>query len=86
MHTCILKHDTANWTFRDSDGKIVTGPNSNYLNLTWNYADTPIGPREEIYVSLTLRASSSYSFADYLIANDVRAFSFDIVIYASEMY
>ncbi len=82
----ILNLDTANWTFRDSDGKIVTGPNNNYMSLTWNYTDTPVDPGEVIMVALTLSASSSSSFIDYLMASDVRDFSFDIVIFASEMH
>lgn len=82
----ILKLETANWTFRDSGGKTITGPNNNYMDLTWNYTDTPIEPGEAIAVGITLSASSFSAFIDYLIANDVRAFSFDIIIYASQMH
>ena len=79
-----LNLETANWTFQDSDGKNVTEPTNNYINLTWNYTDTPISPNEEIYVTLTLQASNSDSFINYLITNDVTDFSFDICIYASK--
>jgi hypothetical protein len=57
---------------------------SNYMNLSWNYNETPINPHQVVKVTLTLSASSSYSFIDYLITNNVEEFSFDIIIYASE--
>lgn len=76
--------ETANWTYWDSAGNNVTGSNNNYLNLDWNYTDTPISPGDEIYVTLTLQASASDSFISYLIANDVTGFSFDICIYGSD--
>lgn len=57
---------------------------SDYMNLTWNYNGTPINPGEVIQVTLTLSASSSISFIRYLITNDVREFSFDIIICTSE--
>jgi len=79
-----LNLETANWTFQDSDGKNVTEPTNSYINLTWNYTNTPISPNEEIYVTLTLQASNSDSFINYLITNDVTEFSFDICIYASK--
>jgi hypothetical protein len=59
---------------------------SNYMNLSWNYNGTPISPRKVVQVTLSLSASSSYSFIDYLIANNVKEFSFNIIIYASEEY
>jgi len=79
----ILKLETASWTFRDSDGEIVTGPPNSYMILSWNYTETSIRPSEVIPVTLTLSASSDISFINYLIANDVKDFSFDIVIVAS---
>jgi len=57
---------------------------SDYVNLTWNYDETTIRPNEIIGVTLTLSASSSYSFILYLIANDVKQFSFDIIISTQE--
>jgi len=57
---------------------------SNYMNLTWSYDGTPLNPGEVIQLTLTLSASPSDSFIQYLIANDVKDFSFDIVIVASE--
>lgn len=79
-----LNLEISNWTYLDSAGKNVTGSNNDYLNLDWNYTDTPISPSEEIYVTLTLQASASDSFISYLLANDVTGFSFDICIYASD--
>ena len=74
----------ANLTYIDSNGKNVTSPDQSYLNLTWNYNDTPLSPNEVIYVTLTLHASPDQSFIDYLITNNVREFSFDIYICPSE--
>jgi hypothetical protein len=56
---------------------------SDYISLSWSYNGTPLDPSETIQVTLTLSASSSDSFVQYLIANDVKDFSFDIVIVAS---
>ncbi len=56
---------------------------SNYTNLSWDYNGTPLNPGEIIRVILTLSASYSDSFIRYLIVNDVKSFSFDIVIAAS---
>jgi len=57
---------------------------SKYMNLSWNYYGTPIDPIEVIDVTITLTATYSMPFIDYLIANDVKEFSIDIVISAIE--
>jgi hypothetical protein len=57
---------------------------SNYMNLTWNYNGTTIQPDEIIQVTLTLSASSSFNFINYLITNEVKQFSLDIIISTSE--
>jgi hypothetical protein len=57
---------------------------SEYMTLSWNYNRTPVQPRQVIQVTLTLSASSSYALIHYLITNDIRQFSFDIIIAASE--
>lgn len=57
---------------------------SRYMNLTWNYNQTTLGPDEVIQVTLTLTTSSSPDFIQYLITNDVREFSFDILISIKE--
>lgn len=53
---------------------------SNYMNLTWNYNGATIRPNEIIQVTLTL----STPFIQYLITNDVKQFSFDIIISTKE--
>ena len=80
----ILMLETANWTYQDSDNHIITEPINSYMNLTWNYTETPISPGETIYVTLTLWASQDNSFINYLVTNNVKNFSFEIIIYASE--
>lgn len=58
---------------------------SNYMNLSWNYNGTTIHPSEIIQVTLTLSASYSNAFLLYLITNDVKEFSFEIIIGTQEM-
>jgi len=55
---------------------------SSYLNLTWNYDGAAVLPIEMVEVTLTLSSSSSPDFTEYLVAYDVREFSFDIIISA----
>jgi len=81
-----LELRTANWTFRDSNNRIVAGPSNSspYVNLTWNYNGTIVRPSETLQVTLTLSVDNSSDFIGFLIANDVKEFSFDIVIGTSE--
>lgn len=71
-------------TFKNSRGENLTEalPINKPLNLTWNYNDTLLNPNEEIYVTLVLEASSEDIFLEYLVDNEVKEFSFDIVITA----
>lgn len=57
---------------------------SEFMNLSWNYTNTTLYPGETIQVTLTLTTSSSNTFLLYLITNDVKEFSFDIIISTSE--
>jgi len=57
---------------------------SSFLSLSWNYKGTTMHPGEILEVTLTLSASSSYSFLLYLITSDVEEFSFDVIIMTSE--
>jgi hypothetical protein len=72
-----LNFNTTNWDPADI---------SDYINLSWNYDGTPINPQEVVQVTLILSASSSYSFMEYLVTNNIIEFSFDINIDASEEY
>jgi len=56
---------------------------SDYMSLSWSYNGTPLNPGEIIQVTLTLSAPFSDSFIRYLIVNDVKNFSFDIIIAVS---
>jgi len=82
----ILELQTANWTFRSSNGTIVSGPTSstNYMNLTWNYNNTTVDPGQTVQVTLTLSIDNSDNFIWFLIKNNVKQFSFDIIISTSE--
>jgi hypothetical protein len=77
-----LQLETANWTFLDSNDNVVSGPNKTtpYINLTWNYKNATIQPGKITQITLTLSMDSSHDFIRFLITNDVKKFSFDIVI------
>ena len=78
----------SNLTFQDTERQNVTEnlPLENPLNLTWNYNNTVLERKEEIYVTLTLTAFSNSEFLEYLVAYDVTKFSFDVVITPLEQY
>lgn len=75
-----------NWTFRNSHGAIVLGPvnKTSYMNLTWNYDNTNVNPKETVQVMLTLVVTDSSDFALFLFNGDVKEFSVDITIQAVE--
>lgn len=81
-----LELRTANWTLRDANNGIVAGPSdsSPYMNLTWNYTGTLVRPGETVPVTLTLSVDDSFDFIEFLIANEVKAFTLDIHILTSE--
>lgn len=70
----------------NSNGEDVTDklPIKEPLSLTWNYSGTPLNPGQEIYVILTIRASTDPQFYEYLIYYGVKEFKFDILIVAKE--
>jgi hypothetical protein len=57
---------------------------STYMNLTWNYNGSKVNRGEFIPVTLTLKANYSMDFILYLIENDVKSFSLDILISTTE--
>ena len=86
----ILQLSTSNWTLLDVNGENATDslklyiPLNESLRITWDYNGTPLNPTEEIYVTLTLNATNSIEFVDYLIDYQIREFSFDIIIVGNE--
>ena len=80
----ILELETAYWTFMDSTNMTVSGPSNTteYMNLTWNYDNTPINPNETMQVTLTLHADNSLTFIQFLMNNKVNQFSFATIIRA----
>lgn len=84
----ILQLSTSNWTLLDVDGENATDflnmPLNESLRITWDYNGTPLNPTEEIYVTLTLNATNSINFVNYLIDYQIREFSFDIIIVGNE--
>lgn len=75
-----------NLTFLNSRGENVTDklPMKEPLNLEWNYTGILLNPKQEIYVTLTIEASTDPKFLRYIVDYDVQEFSFDIVIVAKE--
>jgi hypothetical protein len=53
------------------------------MYLTWDYDNSTLQPGEIIRVTFTLHARSSSDFIEFLIANDMKAFGFDIHISTS---
>jgi len=89
----ILQLSTSNWTLLDVNGKNTTDflkppdylPLNESLRITWDYKGTPLNPTEEIYVTLTLNATNSIKFVNYLTDYQIREFSFDIIIVGNEI-
>ncbi len=71
-----------NWAFNNSEDEILIGFNASYMIFNCDKNGTLISPNEEIYVTLTLKASTESSFINALIINKVEKFSFDIIITA----
>jgi len=57
---------------------------SKYMILSWSYNGTPVEPGEVVRVTITLSAPPSKPFIDYILANDLKEFTFDIVVRATE--
>lgn len=70
----ILNFETTNWLPINI---------SQFMNVFWNYNRTTINPGEIIEVKITLSASYSLDFIEYLLANNNENFSFDIIIIPS---
>jgi len=57
---------------------------SDYITISWDYNGTQLNPSEIIPVTMTLSASSSDDFVNYLVSNEIRRFDFVIHIVASD--
>ena len=57
---------------------------SDYLTISWDYNGTILNPGEIIPVTMTLSASSSDAFIDYLVENETTRFDVVIHIVASD--
>ncbi len=51
-----------------------------YLSLSWDYVQTPLNYNQTIFLTLTLSSQLSADFAEYLFANNVTSFSFNLQI------
>jgi len=57
---------------------------SDYITISWDYNGTRLNPGEIIPVTMTLSASSSDDFINYLVSNEIRRFDLVIHIVASD--
>jgi hypothetical protein len=53
-----------------------------YLNIAWNYNETQVEPKQEILLTFTLTVPHTEEFENYIITNDIIAFSFNLNLYA----
>lgn len=82
----VLAMTTTNWTFINTNSTIAAGPteNTQYINLTWSYNYRTLNPNETIQTTLTLTTDSSFDFITFLINNNIKQATMDIVIQANE--
>jgi len=57
---------------------------SDYLTISWDYNGTILNPGEIIPVTMTLSASSSDAFINYLVENEITRFDVVLLIAASD--
>jgi len=57
---------------------------SDYLTISWDYNGTILNPGEIIPVTMTLSASSSDAFINYIVQNEIKRFDVAIHIVASD--
>jgi hypothetical protein len=55
-----------------------------YLSLSWDYNQAPLNQYQTIFVTLTLTSPASADFANFLVANNVTSFTFDLHIYSTK--
>jgi len=79
-----------NWTFYDSTNKLVRGPinKTDYMEILIEPECnmTILKPDETVELTLTLNVTSSNDFINFIVENDVRSFSFDIIIHITEKH
>jgi len=55
-----------------------------FMSLAWSYNGTAVRPGQVIQVTIVLSASYSNAFIRYIMSNDIKQFSFDVLIDAHE--
>jgi hypothetical protein len=82
--TTIPQLNTTAWTFKNAQNQTAPPPTVNDITLSWTINNTPLTPNQEINVTLTLTVKYDQTFVDYLVNNNIRTFSFDIIIQPSQ--
>ena len=83
----ILIIKATNWTLYNSKNETVLGPTDKmkYINiLPPKQNETILKPDETIELTITLNATASKEFIEYILENDVQTFTFDLHIYLTE--
>lgn len=74
--------NSTDWTFNDT---AVPSQFLNDIELNWTLSNTPFNPGEEFNVTLTLTVKYDQTLVDYLINNNIRTFSFVVIIEPSQV-
>jgi hypothetical protein len=77
--------NTTDWTFRNQQDQLVAPPTLNDIIVNWTLNNTLLTPNEELNVTITLTIKYDAIFVDYLVNNNVKTFSFDIIIQPSQV-
>jgi hypothetical protein len=75
-----------NLNFYDPNQNTINPPDniSIYMHIEWDYNGSTIKPGEIIQVTLTLRTEYDQNFALFIMENDIKTFSLDILIHSKE--
>jgi hypothetical protein len=75
-----------NLKFYDQNQNIINPPDniSIYMHPEWDYKGSTVTPGETIQVTLTLRTEYNQNFALFIIENDIKTFSLDLLIHSKE--
>jgi hypothetical protein len=76
--------NATNWIFKDQQGQQVAPPTVNNMIVNWTLNNTPLNPNEEVNVTITLTIRFDTTFVNYIVDNNIKTFSFDIIIQPSQ--
>lgn len=77
--------NSTDWTFKNQQDQPVVQPTVNDITVNWTLNNALLSPNEEVNVTITLTIKYDAAFVDYLINNQVKTFSFDIIIQPTQV-